>query len=128
MNLEHIAYNVHDPLAMARWYVDHLDMKIVMQRETPNPVAFIADQRGMMIEIYRNPTVPLLDNRAILPLTMHLAFYCDDMVGQRARLMAAGATAEGEITGSAGETQVAMLRDPWGLVVQLIRRPEPLRA
>ena len=28
MRVEHVAFNVEDPLAMARWYVDHLGFQV----------------------------------------------------------------------------------------------------
>ena len=126
MNLEHIAYNVADPDTMARWYVKHLGLRIVHKASGPNPGYFLADGRGMMVEIYRNPAAPLLDSRSIQPLSLHLALSCDSLPSERARLMAAGAAAEGEITRSGDGTEVAMLRDPWGLVLQLIHRKAPL--
>jgi hypothetical protein len=38
--------------------------------------------------------------------------------------MAAGATAEGEVVVTDGGDTMAMLRDPWGLAVQLVNRRE----
>ena len=35
MNVEHIALNVPDPVAMADWYLDHLGMKLA--RSGPPP-------------------------------------------------------------------------------------------
>ncbi|MFM2295756.1 MAG: hypothetical protein RLZZ350_2169, partial [Verrucomicrobiota bacterium] len=40
----------------------------------------------------------------------------------RAKLLQAGATAEGEVSSNADGDQLAMLRDPWGLALQLIKR------
>ena len=34
MRIEHVAFNVPDPLAMARWYVEHLGFE-VKRREVP---------------------------------------------------------------------------------------------
>ena len=33
MKFEHFAINVEDPVTVAKWYVDHLQMKIVRQSE-----------------------------------------------------------------------------------------------
>ena len=125
MNLEHVGYNVADPDAMAAWYVRNLGLRIVRESHSPNPCYFLADGRGMMIEIYRNPAAPLLDSRSMPALTLHLALWCDDVAAARSRLLSAGATPDGELSRSEG-IELAMVRDPWGLMLQLIRRDEPL--
>ena len=51
-----------------------------------------------------------------------LAFWADDVPGTRARPLAAGATSVGEVVTTGEGDEVAMLRDPWGLPVQLVRR------
>ena len=55
-----------------------------------------------------------------------MAFATDDVEGTRARLVAGGATALGEIVLTNGGDEFAMLRDPWGLALQLARRARPL--
>jgi hypothetical protein len=40
--------------------------------------------------------------------------------------LAAGATAEGEVSVTPAGDEMAMLRDPWGLPVQLIKRRVPM--
>jgi glyoxylase I family protein len=60
------------------------------------------------------------------PLLLHLAFRANDVAAERARLIAAGATPVGDVmTNETGDT-VAMLRDPWGLAVQLVKRIDPM--
>jgi predicted enzyme related to lactoylglutathione lyase len=56
---------------------------------------------------------------------MHVAFVCDDLPGTIERLMAAGASLVNgpEIL---GEDELAMLRDPWGLALQLAKRKRPM--
>ena len=44
----------------------------------------------------------------------------------RDRLIAVGATPVGEITENAAGDRFAMLRDPWGLALQLAQRARPL--
>lgn len=70
MKIEHVAWQVPDPVALADWYVEHL--------------------------------------------------------GMRARLIAAGATPAGEIVVTPAGDELAMLRDPWGIPLQLVRRAEPM--
>jgi uncharacterized glyoxalase superfamily protein PhnB len=51
-----------------------------------------------------------------------LAFWTEDVAGTRARLIAAGATPEGEVAETPAGDQLAMLRDPWGIPIQFVRR------
>ncbi|HVT48219.1 MAG TPA: VOC family protein [Vicinamibacterales bacterium] len=123
MKIEHTAYQVEDPAAMARWYVAHLGLTLVRAQDVAPFGQFLADDGGaVMLELYRSPTIAVPDYRAMDPLTLHIAFVADDVAAVRARLLAAGATAEGEVaTNAAGDT-LAMLRDPWGLAIQFVRR------
>ena len=79
-----------------------------------------------MIEIYNNPTVTTPDYASMDPLYLHLAFVCDHVQTTSDRLLAAGATRVSgpEIMGNGDE--IAMLRDPWGLAIQFIKRAEPM--
>jgi uncharacterized glyoxalase superfamily protein PhnB len=58
------------------------------------------------------------------PLALHLAFHVEDVSATRARLIKAGATPVGEVESNDVGDEVAMLRDPWGIPVQLVRRRE----
>jgi catechol 2,3-dioxygenase-like lactoylglutathione lyase family enzyme len=128
MNIEHVAYNVADPHAMARWYVENLGLRVIRRSDHPIFGYFLADGRGMVIEIYRNPAGALLDSRSLAPLTLHLALSCEDVPALRQKLLAAGAQAEGEATLAKDGNQLAVVRDPWGLTLQLVRRAKPLIA
>ncbi len=127
MKIEHTALNVPDPVAMAAWYVEHLGFTVQRTSGPPVHAYFLADSAGtVMIEIYRNDAAPVPDYAAVHPLVLHLAFVSDDVMADRERLLAAGATAEGEIdTPPSGDT-LAMLRDPWGIAIQLCQRAEPM--
>ena len=127
MKIEHVAYQVPDPVALADWYVEHLGMTI-KRFQTASPFArFLADDGdAVMIEVYCNPAIPMPDYRAIDPLLRHLAFWADDVAATRARLIAAGATSEGEVVISEAGDHLAMLRDPWGLAIQLVRRQDAM--
>jgi uncharacterized glyoxalase superfamily protein PhnB len=75
-----------------------------------------------MLEFYNNPKARVPDYRAIDPLVLHIAFRADDVATTRDRLLKAGATAEGHVTTNETGDTVAMLRDPWGIPVQLVSR------
>ncbi len=126
MKIEHVAYQVPDPAAAADWYVRHFDFEIKRSADQPVPVRYVADSSGtVMIEIYNNPKAPIPDYASMDPLVLHLAFKSEDVAGDRQRLIEAGATPVGEITDVRGD-QLAMLRDPWGVPIQLCKRAEPM--
>jgi glyoxylase I family protein len=126
LNVEHLACNVSDPAAMAAWYVEHLGMRIVRRLPTAPHIHFLADASGrVVIEIYCNAADPVPDYASMHPLRFHVAFAADDPDAARAALVAAGATFVDEQTLADG-SRLLMLRDPWGLAVQLCKRTTPL--
>ena len=126
LNLEHVALNVADPVAMAAWYVKNLGMRIVKESSAAPSIHFLADAAGRsVIEIYSNAADPLPDYASMHPLRLHVAFAAPDPDAVRAALVAAGASFVDEIAREDG-TRLVMLRDPWGLALQLCKRPEPL--
>jgi catechol 2,3-dioxygenase-like lactoylglutathione lyase family enzyme len=122
MKIEHIAFQVADPATMADWYVRHLGFSVRRSSEEPVVARFLADVSGaVMLEVYRNPKVPVPDYASMDPALLHVAFLCDDLSGTIAHLTAAGASL---VCGPEmlGEDELAMLRDPWGLALQLAKR------
>ena len=127
MKIEHTAYQVDDPVALSRWYVDHLGLQIKRAQSLAPFGYFLADDGGtVMLEFYRQAHLPVPDYRSMDPLLLHLAFLADDVKAERARLLAAGATPEGDVIRNDAGDEVAMLRDPWGLSIQLIKRADPM--
>jgi glyoxylase I family protein len=126
LNVEHFACNVSDPVPMAAWYVEHLGMRIIRRMPTAPHIHFLADASGrVVIEIYSNAADPIPDYSAMHPLRFHLAFVADDPDGVRTALVAAGATFVDEQTLPDG-SRLLMLRDPWGLALQFVKRTTPL--
>ena len=128
MKLEHVALLVADPPAMARWYEEHLGMKVVKKSdEGPGFARFLADAGGeSILETYASDVHPVPEYRAMDPALLHVAFATTEIAAARDRLIAAGATPTGEITENAAGDRFAMLRDPWGLALQLAQRVRPL--
>ena len=127
MKIEHAAYQVEDPVAVARWYVEHLGLTVKRAQDERPFGQFLADDGDtVMLEFYNNPTVQVPHYRAIDPLILHLAFSTDDVEGTRARLLASGASAEGEVVVTPAGDHVAMLRDPWGFAIQFVHRAQPM--
>ena len=122
MKLEHFAINVEAPLEMADWYVKHMGLSIAKQIKEHPFMTFLADDSGnTMIEIYKNPIDQVPDYRNMSPLIVHVAFVSEAPDSDRKRLEAAGASFVSDDTFEDG-TQLVMLRDPWGLSVQLCKR------
>lgn len=127
MNIEHVALNVPDPVSAAQWYVNNLEMQIVRASDESPYIHFLADkERRGLIEMYNNPKADVPDYPSQSPLVLHIAFSVEDIEGTRARLLAAGATAEGDIANRPNGDQLAMLRDPWGVSLQLVKRNQSM--
>jgi catechol 2,3-dioxygenase-like lactoylglutathione lyase family enzyme len=127
MHIEHVALQVSDPAAMAQWYVDHLGCSIARSGGAPGFIHFLKDATGhSMLEIYTNPRCTVPDYASMDVMLVHVAFYSDDPRADRDRLVKAGATiAEDHIVTPAGD-EMLILRDPWGLALQLVKRAQPM--
>lgn len=127
MKIEHIAFNVPDAVKVAQWYVDNLGMRILRASNESPYVHFLGDSAGAtVLEIYSNPIAAIPDYTRIEAFTLHIAWVVEDIEATRAKLVAAGATVEGETTTAPNGDQLAFVRDPWGLILQLTKRVKPL--
>lgn len=125
MKFEHFGINVPDARAMAQWYVEHLGFNVVRRMDTAPHTHFLADETGRVaVEIYSNPSAPIPDYAAQNPLVYHLAVWSSQAQADRARLEKAGATLVSDDTLPDGSNLV-MLRDPWGMALQLCQRAKP---
>ncbi|MBA9076362.1 VOC family protein [Rufibacter quisquiliarum] len=61
------------------------------------------------------------------PLLVHLAFVSENPTADKERLCLAGATCVSDQTLDDG-SHLVMLRDPWGLALQLCKRGRPMLA
>jgi len=126
LKMEHVALNVSDPLAMAAWYTKHLGFEIARRVTTPPYTHFLKDSGGtMMIEIYHNPPDQVPSYLKMHPLLLHLAFASANPEADKLRLLEAGATWVQDEHLPDG-SQLIMMRDPWGLAIQLCKRGKPL--
>lgn len=121
MEIEHVAFNVSNPLEMSKWYVHNLGFDIVRQEEESPYTTFMADKKGMMVEIYNNPADKVPDYKQMDPLILHLAFKVEEPDQEKQRLLKAGANAVNDEQLPDG-SRIIMLRDPWGLAIQLCKR------
>lgn len=127
IRLEHVAINVPDPVAMAKWYCDNLGMKLKRQGPPPTNMQFIADADGnMMLELYNNSEAKVPDYKSMNPLALHIAFHVNDVAAVRRQLVAAGATPFNEIAQTDAGDVLTILRDPWGVPIQFLTRAKPM--
>lgn len=126
LNIEHFACNVADPVAVAAWYVTHLGMRVAVHNPAAFERHFLADASNRVVmEIYGNPADHAPDYASMHPLRFHIAFAAADLDAVKAELLAAGATFVNEDNYPDG-SRLMMLRDPWGLALQLVTRATPL--
>lgn len=127
MNIEHVALQVPDSVAMADWYVNHLGCSIKRSTGEPAFIRFLMDGSGdAMMELYCNPKVAVPDYQAMDPLLVHIAFVSADPQRDRDRLVAAGASVVDDYTKTPAGDELVMLRDPWGIALQLVKRASPM--
>ena len=127
IRLEHVAINVEDPAAMAKWYCENLGMKIIRKGPSPVNMRFISDAGGnMMLELYNNPPDAVPDYPSMDPLSLHIAFMVDDVKSITKKLIAAGATVAVDMNVTPAGDELIILRDPWGVPIQFLKRAEPM--
>jgi glyoxylase I family protein len=125
MKIEHFAYNVAEPQALAAWYVEHFGLSIVRHIPQPAQTHFLSDGAGTIIEIYCNPPDKVPNYREMDPLQFHFAFVSTDPGADSARLCKAGASIVVDQNLPDG-SRLMMLRDPWGIAFQLCKRAKSL--
>ena len=125
MIFEHFALNVPDARAMSRWYVQHLGFVIARSREDAPYTHFLADDSGRVaVELYTNLAATITDFASAHPLSFHFAVVTHAARDERSRLEKAGATFFVEDALPDGSVLI-MMRDPWGVPLQLCQRAKP---
>lgn len=126
MTFEHFALNVKQPREMGRWYVDNCGMKIVREMGEYPYTRFLSDESGhVVMEIYSNDSAKYTDFKNSHPLEFHFALKVSDAEAVKQRLLSAGATLVEEVKPADG-SHLVMLRDPFGVPLQLCNRAKPL--
>jgi len=127
MLFEHFALNVPDAKAMAGWYAKNCSMKVVRGMNQAPFTHFLADSSGRVVmEIYTNPDAPFTDLAEKDPLYFHFALIVDNPEKARKDLKQQGAIYVSEVRPEEGSVLI-MIRDPWGVPLQLVKRAEPLK-
>jgi len=127
MKIEHAAFNVPDPNATARWYVEHLGFTVKKRFVDPPYGHFLADDSGtVMIELYCRADAPVPDYPNQHPAVLHLALVSKDVEADVARLEKAGGKLWGKIDNQPSGDVLAFVQDPWGFSLQLVKRAQPM--
>ena len=126
MTFEHFALNVPKPIEMGQWYIDNCEMKLVKSMDKYPFTRFLADKSGQIVlEIYSNTSQRIPEYNKQHPLEFHFALKVDNPVEAKNKLIEAGAKVEEEIKLDDG-SHLIMLRDPFGIPLQLVKRGKPL--
>jgi glyoxylase I family protein len=125
--VEHVAWQVNDPAAVAAWYGKHLHFRVIRKNDDPARTHFLADESGrVVVEIYNNSAASVPDYPSVHFLQLHIAFAVADPASTRDMMLKAGATvAEGLRVTPAGD-QLLMMRDPFGFAIQFVKRAVPM--
>ena len=126
MRFEHFGINVPDPKAMAAWYVKHFKMSVLRAMKEDPFTHFLADESGRVcLEIYANKSVAIPDYLKQHPLKFHFAFEVDNPQKLSESLITDGAIFFEEVKPDE-RSHLIMLRDPWGIPLQLCKRSAPM--
>ena len=116
---EHFGLNVPNAKAMSEWYVENLNMQVLLDN---GAAYFMGDEEGKMcVELYTNPKAPVPNYGEMHHLTMHFAFAVENAVELSEKLLGNGATLVEKLV-TDDESVLIMLRDPWGMPLQLCQR------
>jgi beta-lactamase superfamily II metal-dependent hydrolase/catechol 2,3-dioxygenase-like lactoylglutathione lyase family enzyme len=127
VRFEHIALNVHDVEAVVNWYCENLGMKVVRKGPPPVNMRFLADgDDNIVFEFYHNIEAPIPDCNMIHPRSYHVAFVVDDVGAICDKLLKAGATIAVDMETTAAGDQIIILRDPWAMPIQFVKRTKPM--
>ncbi len=127
LNFEHTAFLVENTKAVADWWCEHLGMELVRYGGPPSHMTFLRDASGKtMFEIYEKDTLSTPDYASMHVSVLHFAFYTDDIEHERDRLIAAGASVVDDVYTTDVGDKLAMLRDPWGVAIQVLKRKDPM--
>lgn len=122
MTFEHFALNVVDINGVVNWYCTHLGLTIANQQKVSPFMTFLADSTDrVVIEFYKREDELAEDFSTRHPLTFHVAFVSENAEEDKQRLLKAGASFFEEIFKEDG-SHLVMLRDPWGMPLQLCQR------
>jgi len=124
---EHLAFNLSDSKAKAKWFTENLGMIIKREGKAPSYGMFISDSgENMMLELYQQKDYPVIGFDSLSHMTIHLAFMTDNIEAVKEKLLNTGAKVVEDITKTASGDFVLMMRDPFGMPTQFVKRANPM--
>ena len=126
--IEHIGFVISDPCGAADWYAKHLGF-IKLRAAANNSVAFIRDPcSGLIFELIGNPDIHPLEQDLTHPLQVHIALKSNNIMEDRQKLINAGASFVMDCRTDDPDARVCILKDPFGLYLQLAERKDDFYA
>lgn len=129
MSIEHIGFCVDEPYRMANWYVENLNFRIIKKggSETDG-VVFIEDSKGKTIlELYNVPGIKKMNFSTFVPLQFHIGIEVTNPLEKAKELVKSGAKLVGESIRNSYKGEKYLIRDPWGLTLQILNRKPKLK-
>ena len=124
--LEHVAIVSIDPAGLSEWYTTVLDFE-VLSKDEESSTFFLGVPGGGIFEILlanNRPRSEATDDDAGI---RHVAFTVDDFDSTCEELCRRGVEFSRMAAANPEETQMAFFPDPEGNILQIVRRPQPLR-
>ena len=122
--IEHIGFVISTPCKAADWYVKNLGFTLLRKAEN-NSVAFIKEPHsGLIFELIGNPDIHPIDKDLTHPLQVHIAIKSENINLDRQRLIDAGATFVMDCRTDHPGAKVCIVKDPFGLYIQLAQRKD----
>lgn len=116
LGFEHVGMPVEDPKALADWYADLFDAKVL--QPVPDGAFFVKISNGIMFEIFKAPPAPADAPKA--PPKLHLAFNVSDLAADRQYLIDKGVNYnEKTLNGPS-----FFFTDPAGNLLHLVQRDQ----
>ncbi|MBC8872516.1 MAG: VOC family protein [Planctomycetes bacterium] len=125
IQFEHFALNVEQPHEIADWYVRTLGCQVLLKMEAEPHTVFLADANGRVFwELYKNSKAQMSRVCHGDPAVFHVAVAVDDLDEVKSKVWEAGGTFVEEVRTDSGSV-LLMMRDPWGIALQLCSRVPP---
>jgi glyoxylase I family protein len=122
--IEHFAIYAADAPRLKDFYVEAFGLKVVFDNGGGDPPGyFLADDRGMAVEIIGRPPGQSNANQRWV---CHLAFWVDDFEAACAALRERGVAFEQDTFVDSEAIQTGFFNDPEGNRLQIVRRKERL--
>ena len=117
--IEHVAIYAADAPALKDFYAGAFGLKVVVESGGDPPGFFLADDRGMALEVIGRPSGQSGANQRWV---CHLAFWVDDFAAAAAALRARGVTFEADTLVDNDAVKTAFFHDPEGNRLQIVWR------